>query len=135
MSKPARGTKRVCPSCGARFYDLNRSPVVCPVCQSAYHVNPAPTRRSERAAPVEVRKPVETEVEAPVLESADIISLEEAEESGSDVAIEDEEEIVDLSEDGAEIAAGDDDNTFLEEEEEGEADVSGIVGGGGKEEG
>ena len=32
--KAARGTKRVCQNCGAKFYDLNRAPAVCPICQS-----------------------------------------------------------------------------------------------------
>ena len=135
MSKPARGTKRVCSSCGARFYDLNRTPIVCPVCQSVYQVTPPPTRRGERAQPVETRKVEEPEAEAPVLEGPEIISLEEAEEGSSDVPAEEDEEIVDLGEDAAEIPAGDDENAFLEEEEEGEADVSGIVGGDKNEEG
>jgi uncharacterized protein (TIGR02300 family) len=126
MSKPARGTKRVCPSCGARFYDLNRSPITCPVCQAVYQLTVTTTRRSERAQPVEA-KVVEQEAEAPALESADVISLEEVEEAGAEAAIEEDEEIVDLGDDAPEIPAGDDD-TFLEEEEEGEADVSGIVG-------
>jgi hypothetical protein len=69
------------------------------------------------------------EAKAPVLEGPEIISLEEAEEGTSKVPIEEDEEIVDLGDDGAEIPAGDDENAFLEEEEEGEADVSGIVGG------
>jgi hypothetical protein len=43
--------------------------------------------------------------------------------------IEGDQEIVDLGDDGAEIPAGDDENAILEEEEEGEADVSGIVAG------
>jgi uncharacterized protein (TIGR02300 family) len=133
MSKPARGTKRVCPSCGARFYDLNRTPITCPVCQAVYQVSPPTSRRGERAQPVEVKKVVEPEAEAPVLESADIISLEEAEEPGTEVAVEEDEEIVDLGDDASEIPAGDDDNAFLEEEEEGEADVSGIVGDKGEE--
>jgi uncharacterized protein (TIGR02300 family) len=132
MSKPARGTKRVCPSCGARFYDLSRSPIVCPVCQTAYQVTPASSRRSERAAPVEVRKVVEEETKQPVRETAQVISLGEAEEETNPEATEDEE-IVDLGEDGAEIPA-DEDDTFLEQEEEGEADVSGIVDGGREEE-
>jgi uncharacterized protein (TIGR02300 family) len=135
MSKPARGTKRVCPSCGARFYDLNRTPIVCPVCQSVYQVTPPPTRRGERAQPVETRKVEEPEAEAPVLEGPEIISLEEAEEGASDVPAEEDEEIGDLAEEAAEIPAGDDENAFLEEEEEGEADVSGIVGGDKNEEG
>ena len=134
MSKPARGTKRVCPSCGARFYDLSRTPIVCPVCQAVYQVTPPPSRRGERAQPVEPRKVVvEPEVEAVVPEVAEVISLEEVEEAGAEAAIEEDEEIVDLGDDAPEIPAGDDDNAFLEEEEEGEADVTGIVGTPGEE--
>jgi len=132
MSKPARGTKRVCPSCGARFYDLNRTPITCPVCQAVYQISPPTSRRSERAQPVEVKKVVEPEADAPVLESAEIISLEEVEEPGAEV-VEEDEEIVDLGDDAPEIPAGDDDNAFLEEEEEGEADVTDIVGTPGEE--
>jgi hypothetical protein len=62
-----------------------------------------------------------------VIETANVISLEEVEEAGADVPVE-EDEI--LGDDAPEIpAAGDDENAFLEEQEEGEADVSGIVGG------
>jgi uncharacterized protein (TIGR02300 family) len=130
-SKPARGTKRVCPSCGARFYDLNRTPIVCPVCQSIYQVTPPPrpSRRWERAQHAEARKVEEQEAGAPVLEGPEIVSLEEAEEGTSEVPIEEDEEIVGLGDDRAEFPAGDDENALLEEEEEGEADVSGIGGG------
>ena len=123
MSKPARGTKRVCPSCGARFYDLSRTPITCPVCQAIYQVTMAPSRRSERAQPAKPRKVVEPEP-APV-----VISLEDVEEAGAEAVIAEDEEKVDLGDDAPEIPPGDDDNAFLEEEEEGEADVTGIVGG------
>jgi uncharacterized protein (TIGR02300 family) len=113
---------------------LNRSPIVCPVCQTAYQVTPPAPSRRERAAPV-AAKVVEPEAKAPAHSTAEVISLEEVEEAGAEVSIEEDEEIVDIGDDGAEIpAAGDDENAFLEEEEEGEADVSGIVGGGGNEE-
>ena len=36
MSKQAWGMKRQCPNCGARFYDLNKDPIVCPKCQTVY---------------------------------------------------------------------------------------------------
>jgi uncharacterized protein (TIGR02300 family) len=127
MSKPARGTKRVCPSCGARFYDLNRTPITCPVCQAVYQLTVPTSRRGERAQAAEA-KVVEQEPEAPARESAEVISLEEVEEAGAEAGIEEDEEIVDLGDDAPEIPAGDDD-TFLEEEEEGETDVSAIVGG------
>jgi uncharacterized protein (TIGR02300 family) len=32
MAKPELGTKRVCVSCGARFYDLTKTPATCPKC-------------------------------------------------------------------------------------------------------
>ena len=136
MSKPARGTKRVCPSCGARFYDLNRTRIVCPVCQSIYQVTPPPppSRRWGRAQPAEARKVEEQEADAPVPEGPEIISLEEAEEGTNEVPVEENEEIVGLGDDGAEFPAGDGENAFLEEEEEGEADVSGIGGGDKNEE-
>jgi uncharacterized protein (TIGR02300 family) len=134
MSKPARGIKRVCQSCGARFYDLGRTPIVCPSCQAVYQVTQPTSRRGERAPVPEVRQKVEPEVEAVALEP-DTISLEEVEEPGEEAAIEDEE-IVDLGEDEAEIPAAGEDDTFLEEPEgDEEADVSGIVGGPEKEEG
>ena len=59
-----------------------------------------------------------------MLEGPEIVSLEEAEEGTSEVPIEDDEEIVGIGDDGAEIPAADDENAFLEEEEEGKADVS-----------
>jgi len=134
MSKPARGIKRVCQSCGARFYDLGRTPIVCPSCQAVYQVTQPTSRRGERAPVPEVREKVEPEVEAVALEP-ETISVEEVEEPGEEAAIEDEE-IVDLGEDEAEIPAAGEDDTFLEEPEgDEEADVSGIVGGPEKEEG
>jgi uncharacterized protein (TIGR02300 family) len=133
MSKPAKGTKRVCPSCGARFYDLSRAPVICPVCQAVYQVTPPPTRRGERAAPPEARPKAQPVIKVPAVPEPDTISLEDA-EAGEAIPIESEEAIVDLGDDADEIpAATDDDNTFLEEQPDEEPDVSGIVGTPGEE--
>ncbi len=32
MAKPVLGSKRVCVACQARFYDLTRTPALCPKC-------------------------------------------------------------------------------------------------------
>lgn len=32
MAKPELGLKRVCVACGARFYDLTKTPAICPKC-------------------------------------------------------------------------------------------------------
>jgi uncharacterized protein (TIGR02300 family) len=34
--KAMRGTKRTCQACEVRFYDLARSPIVCPMCGAHY---------------------------------------------------------------------------------------------------
>ena len=51
MAKPEWGLKRSCQSCGARFYDLRRTPIVCPVCSAVYDPERQPkTRRGGTAA-------------------------------------------------------------------------------------
>jgi len=124
MSKPARGTKRVCGSCGARFYDLGRSPIICPVCQAVYHVA-TPTRRGAAAAAPAPKPEAEVEEDKPVLGGAEVISLDEAEEAEEAAAAEDE--IADIGDDDEDIPESDDQDAFLEEDEEEETDVSGIV--------
>lgn len=34
MPKEEWGTKRLCPHCATRFYDLNNNPMTCPACGS-----------------------------------------------------------------------------------------------------
>jgi len=134
MSKPARGTKRLCQGCGARFYDLGRTPVSCPACQAAYQVTPPPApRRAERAQPEPPPKPkVVEEPDPPVMGGAEVISLEEAGEA-EEAAVKDEE-IVDLDDDEDIPASDDDQDTFLEQDEDGNDDVSDIVPDGPKQE-
>lgn len=60
MAKPHLGTKRICSSCGTRFYDLNRDPIACPQCATVF-VPPIPDEPSRkpgrRAAPTLPPKP------------------------------------------------------------------------------
>jgi uncharacterized protein (TIGR02300 family) len=46
MAKPELGTKRTCVACGARFYDLTKTPAVCPKCGTD---QPADQPRPRRA--------------------------------------------------------------------------------------
>ena len=36
LGKTDLGAKQSCPSCGAKFYDLNRRPAVCPKCTTSF---------------------------------------------------------------------------------------------------
>jgi uncharacterized protein (TIGR02300 family) len=120
-TKAERGTKRTCQNseCGSRFYDLNRDPITCPFCGTAYElaVAPAGLAAAPAAADRAARKPMKKPAYA--VESA---KPEDAPEAETEDAL-----VVD-SEDEA-PAAGDEDETFLEEEEEDGSDMSNIIGG------
>ena len=38
MAKPELGEKRVCPSCAAKYYDLNKDPILCPKCGATFEL-------------------------------------------------------------------------------------------------
>ena len=126
MAKPDLGTKRLCGSCGAKFYDLDRTPIVCPKCETVFVV-PVVTARSrpETPKPAPVVAPV-PEAVVPETADAEFVSLEDAdaEAAGKKPA---------AGEEAAEGAAADDtidDAAFIEEQEEGAPDVSDIIGEG-----
>jgi uncharacterized protein (TIGR02300 family) len=118
-TKAERGMKRTCQNsgCGARFYDLNRDPIECPVCGTVYNIAvsaaalAAAAAQEKAARKAASKKPAYVEPEA-VVDDAAIV-----EDAGVLPEIE-----------GEEAAPAEADETFLEEEEE-EGDVSGIIGG------
>ena len=55
MGKVDLGMKLTCESCGARFYDLNKTPAVCPKC-GASNSRPAIFKSRSRSAAAEERE-------------------------------------------------------------------------------
>ena len=130
--KAELGTKRTCPSCAARFYDLMKNPIVCPKCNAHFVAASVLPSKGEMPAMAPAPKPRVVEV-ADDVEVADVelISLEDAE--APDVADDDETagiEDVDLGEEAGDAA---EDDTFLVEEEEDGDNMSGLLDTGGKE--
>ncbi len=138
MAKPELGTKRLCGNCGTKFYDLSKSPIICPKCATVFVVAAAATSRSrpvpEAAAAPVVRAPVkEPEVEVVEAQGAEFVSLEEADaesQGGAKVAAVDGAE----GEDEIELDETLDDAALIETEEEGDEDVTDIVGEGHEKE-
>ncbi|UUL83847.1 FYDLN acid domain-containing protein [Sphingomonas sp. S1-29] len=78
MIKPEWGTKRACPKCGTRFYDLGKEdPVSCIACGVTW--NPEPILKSKQPLPFEAAKA------APVKEKAEDSDL------GDDIDVEDDD--------------------------------------------
>lgn len=114
VAKLDLGTKRVCPNCGTKYYDLNKDPIICPKCGTHFE---APARTRAAPAAVVVEEPVKAE-ETPAGD-VEFISLEEADAESGGAADEEEEEV--------EIA-GQGEDPFLEDEDEGGDDVTSIIG-------
>ena len=132
MAKAELGTKRVCPETGRKFYDLNKDPVISPYTGKVVPVEAPVSRARPEAAPAAAAPrpaPVPAEeTAAPEPQEAEFVSLEEAdaEAQGAKAPVETAEP--DLEEE-VEIDESLDNSTFIEEQEEEDADVTDIIGG------
>jgi uncharacterized protein (TIGR02300 family) len=109
VAKPELGGKHRCEHCGARFFDLNKSPIACPKCGTVVENVARAVQHAMELEDEEVQASTET----------DLVPLEESDAEEEKVAVEAEDEV--------EIGA--DDDTFLEEEEEDTDDVGDLIGG------
>ena len=109
MGKPEWGTKRTCQSCGARFYDLQRDPIICPKCGAVHDPQAALKTRRGRAIVAEKVQP-----KAPGKGKAEIDLIEaDTEIEDADLVVEGgEEDEKDLIEDASEL--GEDDSDVAE---------------------
>ncbi len=93
-----KGLKRVCASCGIRFYDMNKRPICCPNCKTEFTGEIKVKGRRSRVVADEV---IEKKGKAAAVaaddedeiapEDGDTVSLEDLEEDGAD----DEEDTAD----------------------------------------
>jgi uncharacterized protein (TIGR02300 family) len=119
VAKPELGSKRQCQNCGAKFYDLNKDPIVCPKCGTTFQATALRGGRAEvvanRPAPEDDEAEVDTAA-GPELVSLDEVEADEAEKGLPIDGVEIEDDIAE-------------DDTFLEEEEEGDDDVADLIDG------
>jgi uncharacterized protein (TIGR02300 family) len=116
MTKPELGTKRLCASCGARFYDLLHSPITCPKCGKVFAATPALAQTRLKAAP-EPERTFEPGVEAPGAQFVSPVDADAETESEQTSAILEEEEDDELADEGLNGSA------LLEEGDQDEDDV------------
>src|SRR3974390_134725 len=86
LVKADLGTKRICPSCGARFYDLQKRPIECPKC--AFSFEPEALYKQRRP-----RQP-EPQPVAQVHEREEDEEVEEEEEEAEDAEAAEAAEVV-----------------------------------------
>jgi len=118
VAKAEWGTKRLCPNCGTRYYDMRHDPIVCPRCGAAFDPEALlKTRRTRAVAPAVVEPAAEEEVEpdlgaeeVPAAEDADaVLPIETGEDEEEEEAEEGEEEEEEVIEDASELGEDEDD--------------------------
>jgi hypothetical protein len=121
-SKAIRGTKRTCPACEVRFYDLARTVIACPSCGAPYRPAPQPlaeagagssrlTAKSRwRGRGVGSPGPTRTRDPQPIVSPEVTANAEQQEEAEAEAA--------------PEVVA--DDEIVLEQEAD-DADISGLI--------
>ena len=131
VAKSDLGTKRICPTTGKKFYDLNKSPVISPYTGEVVPIAPvAPPRMTRGAAAAAAAAPSMAPEAPEPAESENLVSLEEAdaEENTGKVKAAVPESEDDIEVDETIEGDDDDDSTFIADEEEGDEDVTDIIG-------
>src|SRR5882672_3429021 len=133
VAKSDLGTKRICPTTGKKFYDLNKNPVISPYTGEVVPIAPVPPPRTRadaaaRASAAAAASAAEAVPEP--IEAEELVPLEEADAEESTGKV---KAVVPESEDDIEIDEtieddDDDDSTFIADEEEGDEDVTDIIG-------
>ena len=75
MAKPNWGLKRTCLSCGERFYDMKRDPIVCPTCEAV--LDPLALVRPRRARAAAAASQAKAKAKAKVVSEAQELSDED----------------------------------------------------------
>jgi uncharacterized protein (TIGR02300 family) len=104
MVKPEWGTKRTCPKCSTRFYDLgNEEPVHCIECGTEWI--PEPVLKSKQPLPFEAAEAPKKEPATDSDLEAEDLAIDEEEEPSAD-----EEVDIDTGDDDLGVAAGGEDD-------------------------
>ena len=115
MAKPELGAKRQCQNCSAKFFDLNKDPIICPKCGTVFQ---GAAVRAQRVT----EKDEEEDEQSPAPADVELVSLDEVEAS--------EEKAVVATDDDIEVEDDEaPDDTFLEEEEDDADDVTALIDG------
>ena len=76
MAKLEWGKKRICPSCGLKYYDFNKSPITCPKCNVEF--DPDLYLKSRKGKSLSSKLGVENKVDTSDVEDIEVETTEQA---------------------------------------------------------
>ena len=91
MAKPEWGRKRICPSCGTKYYDFKNSPITCPSCGAKFDPDLYLKSRKGKSLSTKVSPDETSKI------SEDISDIDEIEIDSDDEVVSDDEPLIDIS--------------------------------------
>ena len=119
MAKPEWGKKRICPYCNTKYYDLNKSPIICPSCGAEF--NPNDYLKSKKGKNVPLKASVEDDNDL----TKDIENIDDIEVDNDSEVVSDDDPLLEINKDEQNaLADEDDDISFIHDDEITEDDNS-----------
>ena len=117
MAKPEWGKKRICLACNTKYYDLNKSPIICPSCGTKF--DPDTFLKSKKGKSLSPKNAVESNEDISNIDDIEIETVEEV--------VSDDNPILDINKDDKDTDSEleieiEDDRSFIGDDEISEDD-------------
>ena len=124
MVKPEWGRKRTCQVCGKKYYDLNKTPIICP-CPEAVEFDPDLLLKNKKGKSLSTKVTTGNDNEL----TEDISNIDDIEVDADNEVVSDDDPLLEINKeeqnDVPEDEIGiDDDISFIDDEEIEENDIS-----------
>jgi uncharacterized protein (TIGR02300 family) len=116
MAKPEWGKKRICPYCNTKYYDLNKSPIICPSCGVEF--NPNDYLKSKKGKNVPLKASVEDDNDL----TKDIENIDDIEIDNDSEVVSDDDPLLEINKEDQNVIADDEidmdeDVSFIDDDE------------------
>ena len=116
MAKPEWGKKRICSSCNTRFYDLNKSPIICPSCGAEF--DPNDYLKTRKGKSVSSKTSVENDNDL----TKDIENIDDIEVDPDGEVVSDDDPLLEINKEDQNVIADDEidmdeDISFIDDDE------------------
>ena len=116
MAKPEWGKKRTCQTCGTKYYDLNKTPMICPSCGAEFDPDMLLRTRKGKNLSSKISSDNENEL------TAGMSNLDDIEADTDNEVVSDDDPLLEISKDDQNDIADDEivideDISFIDEDE------------------
>ena len=116
MAKPEWGKKRICPYCNTKYYDLNKSPIICPSCGAEFNPNDYLTSKKGKNVPLKASVEDDNDL------TKDIENIDDIEVDNDSEVVSDDDPLLEINKEDQNVIADDEidmdeDVSFIDDDE------------------